>query len=96
MSVVSSSDHWLFISSTGGLSAGRVNAELALFPYYTVDKITENSENTGSKTILLVRQGDHTSLWEPFSARYQGIYRIERHLYKSSDAALNSIRMKKL
>ena len=83
MSVVSSSDHWLFISSTGGLSAGRVNAELALFPYYTVDKITENSENTGSKTILLVRQGDHTSLWEPFSARYQGIYRIERHLYKN-------------
>jgi len=27
MSIVSSSNHWLFISSTGGLSAGRVSAE---------------------------------------------------------------------
>ncbi len=38
MSIVSSSNHWLFISSTGGLSAGRVSAEQSLFPYYTVDK----------------------------------------------------------
>ena len=56
ISVVSSSDHWLFIASSGGLSAGRVSAEQALFPYYTVDKLTENSENTGSKAILLVRR----------------------------------------
>ncbi|MEJ2279477.1 MAG: hypothetical protein P8Y70_17300 [Candidatus Lokiarchaeota archaeon] len=40
MSIVSSSNHWLFISSTGGLSAGRVSAEQALFPYYTDDKLT--------------------------------------------------------
>jgi hypothetical protein len=33
MSIVSSSNHWLFISSTGGLSAGRVSAEQALLPY---------------------------------------------------------------
>ena len=39
MSIVSSSNHWLFISSTGGLSAGRVSAEQALFPYYTADKL---------------------------------------------------------
>ncbi|MCK7481718.1 MAG: hypothetical protein M0C28_34520 [Candidatus Moduliflexus flocculans] len=42
MSLVSSSNHWLFISSTGGLTAGRVSAEQALFPYYTDDKVTEN------------------------------------------------------
>ncbi len=42
MSIISSADHWLFISSTGGLTAGRVNAESALFPYYTDDKIAEN------------------------------------------------------
>ena len=30
MSVISSADHWLFISSTGGLTAGRINAESAL------------------------------------------------------------------
>ncbi len=83
LSVVSSSDHWLFVASTGGLSAGRVNAERALFPYYTVDKLTESSEHTGGKTILLVARGDDVSLWEPFSDRWRGAYRTERNLYKN-------------
>ena len=51
MSIVSDADHWLYISSTGGLSAGRINPDSALFPYYTEDRISENSENTGSKFI---------------------------------------------
>ena len=83
ISIVSSSDHWLFIASTGGLSAGRGSAEQAIFPYYTVDKLTENSENTGSKTILLVSNAQRTSLWEPFSDRQRGAYAIERNLYKN-------------
>lgn len=83
MSVVSGSDHWLFISSTGGLSAGRGNAEHALFPYYTVDKLTENSENTGNKAILLVTRSGRTSLWEPFSNQQSGNYSIQRNLYKN-------------
>ena len=32
MSIVSQSNHWMFISSNGGLTAGRKNAENALFP----------------------------------------------------------------
>ena len=83
ISIVSGADYWLFISSTGGLSAGRVNAEHALFPYYTEDKITENSENTGVKTILRVTRGDQTHLWEPFSIRQDGQYQVERNLYKN-------------
>jgi hypothetical protein len=83
MSIVSSSNHWLFISSTGGLSAGRVSAEQALFPYYTVDKLTENNEHTGNKSILLVTRDERTSLWEPLSERHQGSYNIERNLYKN-------------
>ncbi len=83
MSIVSSFNHWLFISSTGGLSAGRVSAEQSLFPYYTDDKITENNENTGSKSILLVTCRERMSLWEPFSERYKGSYHIERNLYKN-------------
>ncbi len=83
MSIVSSSDHWLFISSTGGLSAGRGSAEQSLFPYYTEDKLTENSENTGNKSILLVTREERTSLWEPFSERYRGQYQIERNIYKN-------------
>jgi hypothetical protein len=83
MSIVSSSNHWLFISSTGGLTSGRVSAEQSLFPYYTEDKLSENSEKTGHKAILLVTRNDRTSLWEPFSERYQGTYQIERNIYKN-------------
>ncbi len=83
MSIVSSSDHWFFISSTGGISAGRKNPSFALFPYYTDDKISESSEYTGSKTILLVKKEDKTYLWEPFSIRNHGIYKISRNLYKN-------------
>ncbi|GAB4496960.1 MAG: hypothetical protein OHK0052_07750 [Anaerolineales bacterium] len=83
MSIVSSADHWLFIASTGGLTAGRGQVDNALFPYYTEDKLAENAENTGSKTILLVTRNARTFLWEPFSIRQDGIYRIERSLYKN-------------
>ena len=40
ISVVSDSDHWIYISTKGGLSAGRINSENALFPYYTDDSRT--------------------------------------------------------
>ena len=64
MSIVSAYDHWLFISSTGALSAGRKNSDNALFPYYTDDKISESYEITGSKTIFHVTKNDQTFLWE--------------------------------
>ena len=83
MSLVSSADHWLFIASNGGLTAGRTNADSALFPYETVDKIQAHGEQTGGKTILRVTLSGRTHLWEPFSERYAGVYRRERHLYKN-------------
>ncbi len=82
MSIVSDSDHWMFISSNGGLSAGRKSADYALFPYYTDDKITESAEITGSKSIFLVHEGSDRHIWEPFSNRYEGIHRTSRNLYK--------------
>ncbi len=87
ISLVSSSNHWMFIASTGGLTAGRINANHALFPYYTVDKLTENSENTGARSILLVERFGKKSLWEPFSNCQQGIYDIERNLYKNTQGS---------
>ncbi len=84
MSIVSDANHWMFISSNGGLSAGRKNSESSLFPYYTDDKITESSDITGSKTILQVSKDGKTYLWEPFSDSYRGIYEIHRNLYKNS------------
>lgn len=83
MSVISSADHWLFLSSTGGLAAGRINAESALFPYYTDDKIAENCTNTGPVACLFVARGAAVSRWEPFVARPDGAHQIERNLYKN-------------
>ena len=83
MSIVSDSNHWMFISSNGGLSAGRTNSNNALFPYYTDDKITESIDNTGCKTLLLVTKEEKTYLWEPFAERQSGLYAIERNLYKN-------------
>ena len=83
MSIVSDSDHWMFISSLGSLSAGRQNPEHALFPYYTVDKIHDSHDLTGSKTIVLVERDRRIYLWEPFSRRYEGIYACMRNIYKS-------------
>lgn len=84
ISVVSASDHWLFISSTGSLSAGRIRPENALFPYKSVDHIHENAENTGSKTIIKVASGQGVAMWEPFNRHHDGLYQVERHLYKNT------------
>ncbi len=83
MSIVSDSDHWMFISSNGGLTAGRKNAEFALFPYYTDDKITEFADITGSKSIFQVRFDDKVLLWEPFSERFNQSYNLTRNIYKN-------------
>ncbi len=87
MSIVSHSDHYLFISSNGGLTAGRKDPDHALFPYYNDDRIHASHESTGSKTIFRVQTDAATALWEPFSIRNQG-YTAEpglattRNLYK--------------
>lgn len=83
MSIVSDSDHWMFISSNGGLSAGRKNAEYSLFPYYTDDKITESFDTTGSKSIFWIHNDKGAHIWEPFSNRFEGRYQITRNLYKN-------------
>ncbi|MEY2964034.1 MAG: hypothetical protein RL754_1295 [Bacteroidota bacterium] len=84
MSLVSNSNHWMFISSTGGLTAGRKNSNYALFPYYTDDKITESFETTGSKSLFLVEMDGRRMLWEPFSNRMRGLYATSRNLYKNT------------
>ena len=83
MSIVSPTDHWMFISSNGGLTAGRKNAGYSLFPYYTDDKITEFADITGSKTIFKVDGQGDTFFWEPFSKRFSDQYQLSRNLYKS-------------
>lgn len=84
MSVVSNSDHWMFIASNGGLTAGRKNAEYALFPYYTDDKLIDLADITGSKSIFQLETPDGVQIWEPFSDRFLGKYDLSVHLYKSA------------
>ncbi len=63
VSVVSDADHWMFVSSRGGLTAGRVDAERCLFPYETDDRLHLAAPHTGPFTELFV--GDE--VWRPFS-----------------------------
>ena len=84
VSVISNSDHWLFVSSTGGLTAGRVSPETALFPYITVDKIHESELNTGCKTLLRVDTGSEKVDWEPFNREHELRFNITRNLYKNT------------
>ena len=83
MSIVSDSNHWMFISSNGGLSAGRKNSEYALFPYYTDDKITESADITGNKSIFKVHKDGQEFMWEPLAIRSLGGYSTTQNLYKN-------------
>lgn len=83
MNVVSPTDLWLFLASNGGLTAGRVNSELALFPYRTVDRIYDSTSSTGPFTAIRVRGAGGEILWEPFAAHTTRAHPVERSLYKS-------------
>ena len=84
ISVVSDSDHWLFVSSTGGLTAGRVSSETALFPYIPSDKVHESCPHTGPKTILRVSGSDGQQvLWEPFDFERYHQQNVQCNLYKN-------------
>jgi hypothetical protein len=82
ISIVSASNFWLFASSNGGLSCGRVSAESPVFPYYTVDKIHDEHPYTGPKTAIIVEKDGKSLLWEPF-VFHPAVYKTTRNLYKN-------------
>ncbi len=84
MTVVSHSDHWMFVSSTGGITCGRKSPENALFPYDTDDKIHDASFTTGPRSIFLIGSGGRSYLWEPFSTQIPEVYETSRNLYKNT------------
>ena len=83
MTVASDADHFLFVSSTGALAAGRRHADQSLFPYTTDDRLHDGAEHTGPRTIMRVHGPEGLRLWEPLSIRQQGLYRVTRTLGKS-------------
>lgn len=66
MSVVSDGDRWMFVSSAGSLTAGRVDATRALFPYETDDRLHRNLGFVGPVSAIRVEGG---RLWQPFQGR---------------------------
>jgi len=83
MTLLGASDLWMFVASNGGLTAGRVDAESALFPYLTHDKVIETADTTGPATLLIAERDGRRSLWEPFTELGRRLYRVERNLYKN-------------
>ena len=79
--VVSDSDLWLFVSSAGPLTAGRVDADRALLPYETDDRLHRAVGISGPVTILARGEGAQRELWRPFSRRAEpGCRRaLEKH-----------------
>ena len=79
MSVVSDGDRWMFVSSDGGLTAGRRDAAHALFPYETDDRLHETSGVSGPVTV--VRLAGEDDSWRPFRPRETA--RVNRRIAKS-------------
>lgn len=80
MSIVSDDDHWMFVSSRGGLTAGRGDARTALFPYETDDRLHHPSSVGGPVTLIRLPDGDAPP-WEPF--RSDVTTDVQRNLYKA-------------
>jgi hypothetical protein len=85
MTLAGASDVWVFVSSSGGLTAGRRNAQRALFPYYTDDKVTESAGRTGGLSLMWVRGDDgQATYWQPFAEVRPTDPSVQRALYKDT------------
>lgn len=86
MNIVSASDLWLFIASNGALTAGRRNADNAIFPYATADRICDSSGKQGAFTALwFERDKLPPTLWQPFALHTPRQFAVTHNLYKSID-----------
>ena len=77
MNVVGNGDVWMFVGSNGGITAGRRDPDLALFPYQTVDKLLAAPDASGAVCLLRVEG----TLWEP-GGRSSPAAGCQRHLHK--------------
>jgi len=83
MSVVSDTDLWMFLASNGGVTAGRVDPDGALFPYETEDRLYDAHLHSGPLTMIRVGSGEAARLWHPFAPGAPVDPSIERHLLKN-------------
>lgn len=84
MTMASDGNHWLFLSSNGGMTAGRVNPDKALFPYYTQDKLEEMSGNSGGLTLIRIKDNNGgVEIWRPFTRNSELNPAITRNIRKN-------------
>ncbi|MBO7637397.1 MAG: hypothetical protein J6S91_00310, partial [Treponema sp.] len=90
MTITSSSDVWNFCWSYGGVTAGRIDCEHAIFPYSTADKVSDAKNCTGPYTAVAVKTSDEVTVWEPFASlsftaaqRARAEKGIKRNIYKN-------------
>jgi len=69
MTVVGDSDLWMYLSSTGAFTAGRVEPDRCLFPYETDDRLHELVGLTGPVTRVRFEDG---RIWRPLDGRAPG------------------------
>ena len=84
MSITSSSDIWNFCWSQGGITAGRVDSNNAVFPYYTADKVFDARSYTGSFTAVRIVSENKEYYWQPFYDQGKDNYTIQRNIYKNT------------
>lgn len=84
MSLTSSDNHWMFISSNGALTAGREKADHALFPYITDNLIHTSLNTTGPCTkINIYKSNEKVDTWSPLSY-LPAKHNVQRNLYKDA------------
>ncbi len=88
MTITSASDVWNFCWSQGGITAGRIDCNHALFPYGTADKVSDAKTYTGSYTAIKIND----EIWEPFASlgaspaiRRAAEKNISRNIYKNAE-----------
>ena len=91
INVVSASDLWMFLSSRGGLTAGRGSAEGAIFPYETVDRLHHAHHTTGPVCLLRIHQAEADTLWQPFGNAVQS--GTEQTIFKKSGGESGPLRV---
>ncbi|MCJ7453107.1 MAG: hypothetical protein MUO39_11620 [Steroidobacteraceae bacterium] len=85
MNLPTDTDLWMFISSTGGLTAGRRDPDGALFPYETVDRLHDAPCHTGPITLVRwQRRGSLPLVWEPLAPVEIVGRAVERSLSKNT------------
>ncbi|GAB5404197.1 MAG: hypothetical protein Aurels2KO_24280 [Aureliella sp.] len=82
MSLVGASDHWMFVTSYGAVTAGRRNPDQAIFPYAPDEQLSIGRLHNGPRTLVRTSHNGVSDLWRPLH-NYEHAGAVLRNLYKT-------------